>query len=118
MILKDYSDYSVDEPERQEDGVAIIPKGFTIQVENDKERQNVWNEIVKEFPLLNLEGQNQEKHLDKYNPDLIEIIVNQKLSAAEAWQKTYELRRLPGVAYAEPRFALLIPQDVCPEAIY
>ncbi len=94
-------------PEDPDRGVPYAFRGFTIQVKAD-ERQRVWELIAEKLKFLELDSQSHRQY--SFNDlDLIEVTIIRELSAAKAWELTYHLRQLPGVLYAEPRFALINP---------
>ena len=94
-------------PQDPDRGVPYAFRGFTIQVKPD-ERQRLRELIAEKLKFMELDSQSHRQYSFD-DLDLIEVTIIRELSAAQAWELTYHLRQLPGVLYAEPRFALINP---------
>ncbi len=90
-------------------------RGFTLELQEPSDRSSnedweqyrkqVWGQVanVLQPKLKTL------KQLKRYEscPDLLEIATNSDIEVGKAWNLAYQLRCLPGVTYAEPRFSVL-----------
>ena len=105
--------------------IDSIFMGFLLQVDNLVVTKGSWRNATQKALSGQLEKYESYKSRDieveiqddPVNLDLLEMNLLEdgnpfsSLSAMQAWDLTYHLRRMPGIVYAEPRFALILPKD-------